>query len=107
VTYHRVDAGLARLLNLGLQHDLNEKVAGWKKNLDSQRLTTEMRDVFAAMGWLSSSRDSRLSRVEDDDEEETSGDWSDTDMSERAVPVPVREPEVKEDGVPKPSRDKG
>ena len=36
------------------------KVEQWKKNLEQGRLTLEMRDVFAGIGWLSSQRDSRL-----------------------------------------------
>lgn len=87
MTYRYVEPGLAQMLALSLDHILPNKTAEWKKNLDQNRLTMEMRDAFVAMGWLSSSRDSRLSdeptvEVEVDEEAETE-------------PVETREPHVK------------
>lgn len=60
MTYRRVEAGLSRLLQLGLDHEITERIEGWKEHLAKGRLTHEMRDVFVALGWLSSARDSRL-----------------------------------------------
>ncbi len=60
VTYRYVEPGLAQMLTLSLEHLLQQKADEWKRELSSGRLTTEMRDVFVGLGWLSSSRDSRL-----------------------------------------------
>lgn len=60
MTYRRIDPGLARLLDLGLDHELGEHVGQWKDNLAQGRVSAEMQDVFVALGWLSSRRDSRL-----------------------------------------------
>jgi hypothetical protein len=82
-----IDTDLANMLSMSLDHLLPGKVEQWKASLAQGRLTLEMRDVFAGIGWLSSSRDSRL-KDEPADEEPTEG----TDEPE---PIEIREPEVK------------
>lgn len=60
--YVYIDGDFAALLDLAVEHQLPKKVEVWRKELKQGRITPEMRDVFSAVGWLSSARDSRLRR---------------------------------------------
>jgi hypothetical protein len=62
---HRVEPGLARLFNLGIDGELPKKVEEWKAALAKGELTDEMVRVFHGLGWLSSLRDPRIERAED------------------------------------------
>jgi hypothetical protein len=99
VTYYRIEHGLAEMLSLSLEHLLPEKAKEWQRHLQRDRLSAEMRGVFAATGWLSSTRDSRL-QEEDPDEapkEEVDIDIAQSDGAQEAEPVSIREPRVKRD----------
>jgi len=88
VTYYNIEPGLAELFGLALDSVLPKKVEEWKRHLEQGRLNNEMRGVFAATGWLSSSRDSRLTAAEDD-----------PDKPKVAGPVAIREPKASREQV--------
>ena len=51
MSYTYVKPGLARLLVLAMEHDFPDRIEVWKGELEQNRLTTEMRSVFEAMGY--------------------------------------------------------
>lgn len=51
MSYTYLKAGAARLLVLAMEHDFPDRVEVWRKELAQNRLTTEMRSVFEAMGY--------------------------------------------------------
>lgn len=74
---YTVDRQFARLIGLGLDADMAEKITEWKDNLTAGRVTEEMRTVFYGMGYLSSMRDPRVQRT---DEFDTKGDRIEVDI---------------------------
>ena len=95
MTYHRIDKHFADLLGLALEYQLPERVERWKEHLAESRLTDEMRTVFAGIGWLSSSRDARLRRVEEDadvTQEPDEDEEVEVDESSPPAKAPIREP---------------
>lgn len=51
MTYSRIEPGYARIMKLAMDADFPQKVEEWKDHLDEGRMTTEMRDIFAVMGY--------------------------------------------------------
>lgn len=95
MTYRPIDPGLAELLGLALDHQLPKKVEMWKQHLAKGRVSAEMRDVFAALGWLSSQRDRRLGEPTEEDEPEVK-------IDPEAKPERVRIREPKPEPEPEP-----
>lgn len=96
MTYKYLRGDLKPMLELAIEHRLPEKVEEWKTNLAKGRLTTEMRDCFAAFGWISSRQDARLTDVADTEARTAPGTTEvGTAPPGTAAPVKVREPDAK------------
>lgn len=59
-----VQPGLRAMLGFAIERELPEKVKEWQALLSKDEVTDEMVTVFVAFGWLSSSQDPRLSKVD-------------------------------------------
>ena len=68
MTYTRVESGHARLLKLAMDVDFPDLIEKWKKELDQGRMTSEMREVFAALGYPVPRRSTRTQAAELPDE---------------------------------------
>lgn len=62
---YRLEPGLKEQLEAALDKMLDSHVGMWRDNVKAGEIGEEERAVFAAMGWLSSRLDSRLTVVEE------------------------------------------
>lgn len=62
---YRLEPGLQEQLEAALDKMLDSHMQVWKDNVTAGEIGEEERAVFAAMGWLSSRLDSRLTVVEE------------------------------------------
>jgi hypothetical protein len=71
-TLYRVQKPLARMILLMLREDLHEQVEAWKLALDAGLgndsvadpvISDQMRQVFAALGYTTGLRDSRITKM--------------------------------------------
>ena len=63
--FYQVQPSLRTLLVLALEDSLPVEVERWKAEIESGTISEQLLRVFIAMDWVTSSRDSRLSLIED------------------------------------------
>lgn len=67
MTYTRIPPGHARLLKIAMDVDFPAVMERWKTELDQGRMTSEMREVFAALGYPVPRQSRRTQPIEPED----------------------------------------